>query len=73
MNSQQKSIVIGAIAGAALGAVAGFLFARNYEQMLEGEEDRALSLRDVPAGDVVRLFIAVLGVLRGIAELGDRI
>jgi hypothetical protein len=72
MNSKQQSIIIGAIVGAAVGALAGFLFTRNYAETGDGEEVRALSLRSVPAGDVVKLFIAVLGVLRGIADLGER-
>ena len=69
----QQGIVIGAAIGAVLGALAGFLFTRNYEQLTEGEEIQALSLRSVPAGDMVKLFIAILGVLRGIAELGERL
>jgi len=73
MNSKQQSIIVGAVVGAALGALAGFLFSRSYDQVAEGEESRTLSLRSVPAGDVVKLFIAVLGVLRGVAELGDRL
>jgi hypothetical protein len=72
MNPRQKSIIIGAILGAGLGALGGYLFTRGVDMTPEGEESQALALRPVRAGDVVRLIIAVLGVLRGVAELGDR-
>ena len=73
MNPRQQSIVVGAILGAGLGALGGYLFARNMDMDLAagGEESRALAVRSVHAGDVVKLIIAVLGVLRGVAELAD--
>jgi hypothetical protein len=42
---------------------------------VEGEEEKskALSLRSVPASEMVKLVIAIMGVLRGVAELGDRL
>jgi hypothetical protein len=72
MNPRQKSILVGAIVGAGLGALGGYLFTRGVDMSAEGEESQALALRSVRSGDVVRLIIAVLGVLRGVAELGDR-
>jgi hypothetical protein len=71
MNPKQQSVIIGAVAGAAIGAVAGFLFTRGLELPREEEESRGLSLRRIPPGAVVSLFIAVMGVLRGVAELGE--
>jgi uncharacterized membrane protein (UPF0136 family) len=73
MNPKQQSIIAGAILGAGLGALAGYLFTRNLdmEMTAEGEQSRALAFRSVRAGDVVKLIIAVLGVLRGVAELAD--
>ena len=74
MNARQKSLVIGAILGAALGAVGGYLFTRGLDVTRGGsEEPDALSLKSVPPGEVVKLFIAIMAVLRGIAELGERI
>jgi hypothetical protein len=73
MNPRRLSIIGGAILGAGLGALGGYLFTRNMDvdATVEGEESRALALPPVHAGEVVKLVIAVLGVLRGIAELSD--
>jgi hypothetical protein len=73
VNTRQKSIVVGAILGAALGALAGFLFTRGLDIPREDEEPQGLSLRSVPPGEMVKVFIGILGVLRGVAELGERI
>jgi hypothetical protein len=72
MDPKQKSILIGAVFGAALGAAGGFLFTRGLEMPRE-EESGGLSLRRVPPGQMVALFIAIMGVLRGVAELGEHI
>jgi hypothetical protein len=74
MNPRQKSIIVGAVLGAGLGALAGYLFTRNMDMDMtrEGEESRSFALQSVGAGDVVKVIIAVLGVLRGIAELAPR-
>ena len=73
MNPKQKSLIIGAILGAALGALGGYLFTRGLDIPREEEEAEGLSLRSVPPGDMVKLFIAIMAVLRGVAELGERI
>lgn len=73
MNPKQKSIIVGAILGAALGALGGFLFTRGLELPREDEEPQGLSLRSVPPGEMVKLLIAVMAVLRGVAELGERL
>jgi hypothetical protein len=73
MNPKQKSILIGAAFGAALGAAAGYLFTRGLELPREENEPGGLSLRKVPPGQMVALFIAIMGVLRGVAELGEHI
>jgi hypothetical protein len=72
MNTKQKSLLIGAIFGAALGALGGYLFTRGLEVPRE-EEEQGLSLSALPPGAVVALFIAIMGVLRGVAELGEQI
>lgn len=73
MNAKQKSMIVGAIVGAALGAAGGYLFTRGLDIPREDGSSQQLSLRTVPPGEVVKLFIAVMAVLRGIAELGERI
>lgn len=72
MNTRQKSILIGAIFGAALGALGGFLFTRGLEMPRE-EEEQGLSLSSLPPGAVVALLIGIMSVLRGVAELGEQV
>jgi hypothetical protein len=72
MNPKQKSMIIGAIIGALLGTLGGYLFTRRLD-LPDEEEPQTLSLRSVPPGEVVKLFIAIMTVLRGIAELGERL
>jgi hypothetical protein len=72
MNPKQKSMIIGAVLGALLGALGGYLFTRGLDLPHE-EEPQTLSLRSVPPGEMVKLFIAIMAVLRGIAELGERL
>ena len=73
MNAKQKSMIIGAILGAAMGALGGYLFTRGLDLPREDEESQGLSLRSVPPGEMVKLSIAIMTVLRGIAELGERL
>jgi hypothetical protein len=37
------------------------------------EQDKGFSLRSIPPGQLVAVFIAIMGVLRGIAELGEEV
>ena len=73
MNPKQKSVIIGAVLGAVLGGVGGYLFTRGLDLPREEEASHGLSLRSVPPGEIVRLFISMMGVLRGVAELGERL
>lgn len=68
MNSQQQSILIGAIIGAGLGALGGFLFARGMDEAGE-EESLAVAAKSVNASDAIKLIIAIMGVLRGVSSL----
>ena len=72
MNPRQKSMIIGGVLGALMGVLGGYLFTRGLELPREEEESQRLSLRSVPPGEMVKLFIAIMGVLRGVAELGER-
>jgi hypothetical protein len=73
MNPKQKSILIGAVLGALFGAAGGYLFTRGLDMPREDEPEEKLSLRSVPPGEMVKLGIGVMAVLRSIAELGERI
>ena len=72
MNTKQKSILIGALLGAALGAAGGLLFSRGLDMPREGKKSEGLSMGSLPPGQIVALLIAIMGVLRGVAELGER-
>lgn len=71
MNTRQKSVIIGAILGATMGALGGYLFTRGLDMPREEEEGFALS--SLPPGAIVSLVISVMAVLRGIAELGEQV
>jgi hypothetical protein len=73
MTPKQKSLVIGAVIGALVGAAGGYLFSRGMDQPRADKGSRELSVRSVPPGEIVKLVIATLAVLRGIAELGERL
>ena len=73
MNPRQKSIIVGSILGAVVGALGGYLFTRRFEQVEGRAAPESLSLRSVAPGDAAKLFIAIIGVLRGVAELGERL
>jgi hypothetical protein len=73
MNLRQKSLIGGALMGAVLGAVGGYLFTRGVDLPREEEEAQGITLRPVPPGEMVKVFIAIMVVLRGIAELGERL
>jgi hypothetical protein len=72
MNLKQRSIIIGAVLGAGLGALGGYLFTRGAEMPGEEREGQEVSLQALPPGELVKIFIAIMGVLRGVAELGER-
>ena len=72
MNSRQKSMIFGAILGAAVGTLAGFLFSRGLE-VPRPEEEKGLSLASIPPGQLVAIVIGVMGVLRSIAEMGEQV
>jgi uncharacterized membrane protein len=71
MNTQQKSVIVGAILGATLGALGGYLFTRGLD--VPRDEPEGFSLRSLPPGAIVSLLISIMAVLRGIAELGEQV
>jgi len=68
MNPKQQSILVGAVLGAAMGALGGFLFARGLDEPGQ-DESLAVAARSVHAGDAIKLIISIMGVLRGISSL----
>jgi hypothetical protein len=73
MNPRQKNIIVGAMLGALLGALGGYLFTRGLDLPREGERAHSLSLRSVPPGEMVKLAISTMAVLRSVSELGERL
>ena len=70
MTKQQKIVVAGAILGGALGAAGGYLFGRGVEE--SGRRLEVVSAQSLPTGEIVRLVISIMGVLRSVAELGQK-
>jgi nitrate reductase gamma subunit len=62
MDNKTKTLIIGAVAGAALGLAGAFLLTRRAEET--GTEIT------VSAGDGMRLGVMVIGLQRAIADLG---
>jgi hypothetical protein len=72
MTFKQRNIIVGALMGAGLGAVAGYLFTRGIDMPHDGHGDKTVGVQALPPGELVKIFIAIMGVLRGVAELGER-
>lgn len=64
MNQQNKVLLIGALAGAAIGVVAAMVLQRRAERT--GTE---ISLS---AGEGIQLGMMALGLIRAVAALADR-
>jgi hypothetical protein len=74
MSSRTKALVIGSVAGAALGVAAAWLFIRSVEEdealAIEEAGEGEVAPRTIGVGQVVRLGVSILGVLRQIVDLG---
>ena len=75
MGSRTRALMIGGVAGAALGVAAVWLFMRSVEEeqealAVEGAVEGAVAPRSIGVGQVVRLGVSILGVLRQIVDLG---
>jgi hypothetical protein len=62
MDTKTKTLIIGAVAGAALGLAGAFLLTRRAE-----ETGREIT---VSTGDGMRLGVMIIGLLRAVADLG---
>jgi hypothetical protein len=60
-----KALIAGAVVGAAIGAGTAYLLSRAAEETHGGPPK-------INTADAVKAAIGVVGVMRGIASLGDR-
>jgi len=72
MDIKQKSILIGAVMGGLVGALAGMLFARGLETPT-GREIRNVSFRDLSGSELVKIVISTIALVRSITELGEEL
>lgn len=72
MDVRQKSMLIGAVMGGLVGALAGMLFARGLETPA-GRELRNVSFRDLSGSDLIKVVISTIALVRSIAELGEEL
>ena len=74
MGSRMRALIIGGVAGAALGVAAAWLFIRSVEEeealAIAEAGEGAVAPRTVGVGPLVRIGISILGVLRQIVDLG---
>jgi gas vesicle protein len=63
MESKNKTLILGALIGAATGLLAAMLLQRNAEK---NERETAIT-----TGEGLKLGVLVFGLLRAIASLGD--
>ena len=68
MNTKQKSVIVGAVVGAALGALAGFLFTRGLEVPREEEDEGLNRLMPFAVRETNRARFAVRKVPRLLAD-----
>ena len=68
MNLRTRVMVIGGLVGGLIGVLAAQLYLRSAEEVPE-EEETELRLRSLEPGDMIKLTLSVLGVLRLVDSL----
>ncbi|HJS20486.1 MAG TPA: hypothetical protein VJ785_17185 [Anaerolineales bacterium] len=63
MNNQTRNLIFGTLIGAAMGLASAFLLNRRAQET--GTELR------ISTGDGMKLGVMIIGLLRGIAALGE--
>lgn len=65
MNWKARTLLLGTMAGALIGFGAAFLLARSAER---SNQD---GLPEISTGELLGAAVSIIGVVRGIAALGD--
>jgi hypothetical protein len=64
-NWKQRLLIIGVAGGALIGALTAYLLIRTAEDSGGGPPE-------IPTRDALKVAVATVGAVRGIASLGDR-
>lgn len=64
-NWKNKTLIVGAVVGALVGLGTAYLLARTAEESGGGPPE-------ISTGEAIKTAIGVVGIMRGIASLGDR-
>jgi L-cystine uptake protein TcyP (sodium:dicarboxylate symporter family) len=64
-NWRTKTLVVGAMVGALIGVATAYLLARTAEESGGGPPQ-------ISTGDAIKSAVGIVGLVRGIASLGDR-
>lgn len=64
-NWKNKTLIVGAVVGALIGLGTAYLLARTAEESGGGPPE-------ISTGEAIKTAIGVVGIMRGIASLGDR-
>lgn len=69
MTWKNKTLLIGAIGGLMAGLAAAAFFIRSADEKAL-QEGKALATPDVQTGDLVKVLVAAVGIIRMVAGLG---
>lgn len=67
INWKTKFLIVGTLIGALTGAGAAYLLTQNAKKNTAGDE-----MPEISIGEALGIGISVIGIVRGIAALGDR-
>ena len=67
MSWKTQSYLVGVIGGLLLGLLSAYLYVRATEENMTGDRPQR-----VKTGDLMKLTLALLAMIRQIADLGDR-